>query len=226
MNNRTDLSNSQVARAGDDRVAALVEALEETQGLLVAMLHETRPPEEIEAQIADNRAALLAFAAQAPAALEGDERAAFDTWARNNRLDACVSLEGHYTHAGTGYAWAAWRERASIASRPAVSEPVACKLCNSMGSETPCAYPTEINRQQAKRITELLDQIAASQPAQTERALTDEQLTELVRGIERKLGIYWFVPDDSERYLWRTINTDQQRKFARALLAAAQGVKP
>jgi hypothetical protein len=60
--------------------AALVEALEETQGLLVAMCHEQRPLEEIQAQIDDNRAVLLAFAAAptpAPSdAAVSDERAA------------------------------------------------------------------------------------------------------------------------------------------------------
>lgn len=50
--------------------------------------------------------------------------------------------------------------------------------------------------------------------------LSDELLNERIKAAEQATGIYWFVPDDSERYLWRTINTDQQRKFARALLAA------
>lgn len=35
------------------------EALEESNSLLVALLHEARPPEEIMSQIADNRAALV-----------------------------------------------------------------------------------------------------------------------------------------------------------------------
>jgi hypothetical protein len=30
-----------------------------------------------------------------------------------------------------------------------------CKLCNSTGHETPCAYPTEINRQQAETVQKL-----------------------------------------------------------------------
>lgn len=51
-------------------------------------------------------------------------------------------------------------------------------------------------------------------------ALTDEQIDERIKVAEQATGIYWFVPDDSERHLWRTINTDQQRKFARALLAS------
>jgi hypothetical protein len=41
---------------------AVVNALEETQGLLVAMLHEKRSTQEIEQQIGDNRTALQAFA--------------------------------------------------------------------------------------------------------------------------------------------------------------------
>lgn len=49
----------------DERAAKLVEALEETQGLLVAMLHETRPREEIEVQIGDNRTTLQAWQARA-----------------------------------------------------------------------------------------------------------------------------------------------------------------
>jgi hypothetical protein len=46
---------------------------------------------------------------------------------------------------------------------PAAAQPSraeeACKLCNSTGHSTPCAYPTEINRQQAKRIAELVPQV-------------------------------------------------------------------
>ncbi|MBN3822295.1 hypothetical protein G3O00_01510 [Burkholderia sp. Ac-20384] len=42
-----------------------------------------------------------------------DERAAFESWARDIRMDASVSVEGHYTEAATAYAWAAWRARAS-----------------------------------------------------------------------------------------------------------------
>jgi hypothetical protein len=36
-----------------------------------------------------------------------------------------------------------------------IAELTTCKLCNSTGNSTPCAYPTEINRQQAKRLTAL-----------------------------------------------------------------------
>lgn len=36
-----------------------------------------------------------------------------------------------------------------------IAELTTCKLCNSTGNSTPCAYPTEINRQQARRITAL-----------------------------------------------------------------------
>jgi hypothetical protein len=35
-----------------------------------------------------------------------------------------------------------------------------CLICNSTGESTPCAYPTEINRQQAKRIAELVADVA------------------------------------------------------------------
>lgn len=56
----------------DERASKLVEALEETQGLLVAMLHETRPRAEIEAQIGDNRTALQAFARAASPQAEMD----------------------------------------------------------------------------------------------------------------------------------------------------------
>lgn len=46
----------------DERAAGLVEALEETQGLLAAMLHETRPADEIALQLGDNRTALKNYA--------------------------------------------------------------------------------------------------------------------------------------------------------------------
>jgi hypothetical protein len=36
-----------------------------------------------------------------------------------------------------------------------IAELTTCNLCNSTGNSTPCAYPTEINRQQAKRLTAL-----------------------------------------------------------------------
>jgi hypothetical protein len=36
-----------------------------------------------------------------------------------------------------------------------IAELTTCKLCNSTGNSTPCAYPTEINRQQARRLTAL-----------------------------------------------------------------------
>lgn len=54
------------ARAGDAQ--PLIDALEETQGLLVAMMHETRDRTEIGNQLDENRAALLAFRSIAPAA--------------------------------------------------------------------------------------------------------------------------------------------------------------
>ncbi|HDR8930474.1 TPA: hypothetical protein QDA84_000468 [Burkholderia vietnamiensis] len=50
-------------------------------------------------------------------------------------------------------------------ARAAASQPAAgsqCKLCRSSGPDLPCAYPTEINRQQAKRIAVLEAQIEAA----------------------------------------------------------------
>ncbi|WP_063897382.1 hypothetical protein [Burkholderia ubonensis] len=41
------------------------------------------------------------------------------------------------------------------ADAPAEAREPVCKLCRSPGPDVPCAYPTEINRQQAKRIAEL-----------------------------------------------------------------------
>jgi hypothetical protein len=61
--------------------------------------------------------------------------------------------------------------------------------------------------------------------AQTERALTDAELTALIRKVEDKLGIVWFVPDDSETYAWRTTNTDERDKFARAFAQAIKEAK-
>lgn len=48
--------------------------------------------------------------------------------------------------------------------------------------------------------------------------LTDSGIDEAVRAVERKIGIYWYVPDDSETFAQRPINTDEQRRFIRALL--------
>jgi hypothetical protein len=41
------------------------------------------------------------------------------------------------------------------AANARIAELSTCKLCNSTGNDTPCAYPTEINRQQAARIAAL-----------------------------------------------------------------------
>lgn len=48
-----------------------------------------------------------------------------------------------------------------VAAQPQAA-PSVCKLCNASGDGTPCAYPTEINRQQAERIAEL-EQAAPSE---------------------------------------------------------------
>ncbi|ABR10595.1 BcepNY3gp60 [Burkholderia phage BcepNY3] len=76
---------------------------------------------------------LVAASAPAPSAsLEGtgngaDERMAFDSWARDIRMDVSVSLEGHYTDAATAYALAAWRARAA-ASQPAAEPTIPAEL--------------------------------------------------------------------------------------------------
>jgi len=43
----------------DDRLQMALEALENSQSLLVSMLIEPRPTDEIEAQVVENRAALM-----------------------------------------------------------------------------------------------------------------------------------------------------------------------
>ena len=55
----------------------------------------------------------------------------------------------------------------------------------------------------------------------TPAKVSDAQLTAIIQAVEKKLGIYWYVPDDSETFAWRTTNTNEQRKFARALIDAA-----
>ncbi|KVU10693.1 hypothetical protein WK62_05375 [Burkholderia ubonensis] len=47
------------------------------------------------------------------------------------------------------------------ADAPAETREPVCKLCRSTGPDVPCAYPTEINRQQAKRIAELEARLSA-----------------------------------------------------------------
>jgi hypothetical protein len=63
------------------------------------------------------------------------------------KFDAIACNYGRviYTHPPTGDA----------AGKDSVDAAV-CKLCRSTGPDVPCAYPTEINRQQAKRIADLL----------------------------------------------------------------------
>ncbi|WP_155897524.1 hypothetical protein [Aureimonas ureilytica] len=69
-----------VAGPGDEECAHLIaaapemmEALRETQSLLVAMLHEQRPRAEIEAQIVENRAALPKAEGRSPSSASGQE---------------------------------------------------------------------------------------------------------------------------------------------------------
>lgn len=57
--------------------------------------------------------------------------------------------------------------RAALATAPTTQ----CKLCNSSGPDMPCAYPTEINRQQAKRIAELETRLATA-PTMSEAVRT------------------------------------------------------
>lgn len=62
--------------------------------------------------------------------------------------------------------------RAALATAPTTQ----CKLCNSSGPDMPCAYPTEINRQQAKRIEELQTRLAtASTMSEAVRTLPARQ---------------------------------------------------
>ncbi|OJA71088.1 hypothetical protein BGV72_31545 [Burkholderia ubonensis] len=48
------------------------------------------------------------------------------------------------------------------ADAPAEAREPVCKLCRSTGLDVPCAYPTEINRQQAKRIAELESRLSVN----------------------------------------------------------------
>lgn len=54
-----------------------------------------------------------------------------------------------------------------------------------------------------------------------ERHAPTEPTLDQIRKIEDEFGIVWFVPDDSETFAWRTTNTDEHRKFARAVWKAA-----
>ncbi|KWN80818.1 hypothetical protein WM24_23560 [Burkholderia ubonensis] len=48
------------------------------------------------------------------------------------------------------------------ADAPAEAREPVCKLCSSTGPDLPCAYPTEINRQQARRIAELESRLSVN----------------------------------------------------------------
>ncbi|KVO11763.1 hypothetical protein WJ73_19655 [Burkholderia ubonensis] len=48
------------------------------------------------------------------------------------------------------------------ADAPAETREPVCKLCCSTGPDLPCAYPTEINRQQARRIAELESRLSVN----------------------------------------------------------------
>jgi hypothetical protein len=73
---------------------------------------------------------------------------------------------------------------------------------------------------------ELRKSFASTAPAGAGKELTDVELRALIRKVEDKLGIVWFVPDDSETFAWRTTNTNEQDKFVRALLAARTADTP
>ena len=61
-----------------------------------------------------------------------------------------------------------------------IAELTTCKLCNSTGNSTPCAYPTEINRQQARRLTALESERDALLAAAGKEAVKGEPLAWLI----------------------------------------------
>ena len=63
-----------------------------------------------------------------------------------------------------------------------------CKLCNSQGHDTPCAYPTEINRQQAQRIASLVADVAEND------ALIDS-LNERIAILEKKIPALYLIDE-------------------------------
>ncbi|WP_321905194.1 Lar family restriction alleviation protein [Paraburkholderia tropica] len=65
--------------------------------------------------------------------------------------------------------------------------------------------------------------VAAAAAPSTPTKISDVQLNEAIQAAERKLGIVWFVPDDSDTFAWRTTNTNERSKFARSLVDALQG---
>ena len=66
---KVQMANATLAAAAPD----LAEALRETQSLLVTMLHEQRPRDEIEAQIIENRAALSKAEGRSLSSASGQE---------------------------------------------------------------------------------------------------------------------------------------------------------
>jgi len=85
---------------------------------------------------------------------------------------------------------------------------------------------TEENQANARRLaacwnacvgvsTERLEQA----PLFARTTLTDAEISTICAA----LGIKWYVPDDSERYVWTSINLDELQRIVRAAVAKATG---
>lgn len=75
----------------------------------------------------------------------------------NGRSYVVDDVNKAHTARGCGYAVQAIVDTHPPTGDAAGKDEAVCKLCRSTGPDVPCAYPTEINRQQAKRIAELLE---------------------------------------------------------------------
>jgi hypothetical protein len=130
-------------------------------------------------------------------------------------FQTCPGCRGTGTVAGCSYTWCNMCDKTG---KVAVKRPIS--KVEEFKSEWNSKYgfpPTDSDIFNAGMLRER-NAVPTKPVAST---LTDAELTALIRRVEDKLGIVWFVPDDSERYAWRTTNTNERLKYVRALLDAA-----
>lgn len=171
---------------------------------------------------------LLGVAPSQPAApAEQPSRTDQEIVEQTERVASLIALAFHGSVMEAGHTY-----RDTKNPKAALCWQVACKIQDELTQTDVENAITEIEDRPAapaakKRDESWLDAVhgkPAPSTAAQGATLTDSDLRALIRKAEDRLGIVWFVPDDSETFAWRTTNTDERDKFVRALFAAAKPV--
>lgn len=115
-----------------------------------------------------------------------------------------VTHKGYAMELSSHVAYALSEGVHGLYAHPAAAQPSgaeeACKLCNSTGHSTPCAYPTEINRQQAKRIAELVPQVETLTLENQQLRVDAELMRQELKNIANADTIEWDDPTQYEAW--------------------------